>query len=193
MRRNKKQEIEIRNQRICEALVRREVVYCVSSLVSHFAQNDSALDGSDYHRDDLMRDLLAQDDWEQPACDEIHGWDAEQCQEYLDERGVEYSKRLGVKKLVALALDAADDQGWDEFCADKRLDPHENEAFEHWIVTGWFARKLGDHGEIVGELFGMDIWGRCTSGQSISVDGVIRSIANGMEILVGQKNEWRDS
>lgn len=51
------------------------------------------------------------------------------------------------------------------------------EALEHWIVSRWFAEKLQQQGEMVGEICGLWIWGRRTSGQAISMDYVVRQIA----------------
>ncbi len=51
------------------------------------------------------------------------------------------------------------------------------EAYEHWIVSDWLAEKLRDKGEMVGELHGLTIWGRCTTGQAIALDGVMQEIA----------------
>lgn len=49
------------------------------------------------------------------------------------------------------------------------------EVYEWWIVNHWFARKLSEHGEIV---IDGNIWGRQCTGQSIALDGVVRSIYN---------------
>jgi len=67
------------------------------------------------------------------------------------------------------------------------------EILEHWIVTSWFADKLEEHGEkVIRNFFGLDaIWCRRCSGQAILFDGVIGEIAAEMEILKGQKNEWK--
>ncbi len=51
------------------------------------------------------------------------------------------------------------------------------EVFEYWAVTSWFAEKLKARGELVVEFFNLDIWGRQTTGQAISLDGVIDDIA----------------
>ena len=65
------------------------------------------------------------------------------------------------------------------------------EIFEHWIITEWFGEKLSEHGEKVFELFDFTIWARSTTGQAILLDHVISEIAEKMEILEGQKNEWK--
>lgn len=70
-----------------------------------------------------------------------------------------------------------DDDSWRTVCDDNRLDPQKREAYEQWIVTNWFARKLAERGEMTGEVMGLTIWGRCTTGQSISIDYVVHQIA----------------
>jgi hypothetical protein len=74
------------------------------------------------------------------------------------------------------ALVEAESDGWQKVCDDHRLDPEQREAYEHWIVSGWLAHRLAEKGEITGEVCGLTIWGRCTTGQSISMDGVIEEI-----------------
>jgi hypothetical protein len=51
-------------------------------------------------------------------------------------------------------------------------------VFEHWAVSEWLAGKLEEQGERVDRDFaGLCVWARTTSGQSISMDGVIERIA----------------
>lgn len=52
----------------------------------------------------------------------------------------------------------------------------ENEAYEHWAVSDRLACKLREHGEETFELDGLTVWKRCTTGQAISIDGVIERI-----------------
>lgn len=66
-----------------------------------------------------------------------------------------------------------------------------SEVFEHWIVTKWFAGKLAEKGEAVAELFDFWVWGRTCTGQAIMLDSVIEQIASDLEILAGQKHEWK--
>ena len=70
-----------------------------------------------------------------------------------------------------------DDELIQEYAQDNDIEPYTNEAYEYWAVTGWFASKLEEKGEIVGELCGFNVWGRCTTGQSISLDCVVQKIA----------------
>jgi hypothetical protein len=49
---------------------------------------------------------------------------------------------------------------------------------EHWAVSRWLAEHLREHGESVAETnWSGFVWARCTSGQMIRMDSVIRKIA----------------
>lgn len=57
------------------------------------------------------------------------------------------------------------------------LDPDYNEVYEHWVVdSSWAAEDLRAYGQIVFEFGGMTIFGRCTTGQSMSLDGWVRRL-----------------
>lgn len=75
---------------------------------------------------------------------------------------------------------------------DIDLEDHRREVYEHWAVTGYFARKLSAHGELVFDFCGVDVWGRQCTGQSILMDWVIKQIATEMEILPGMKYDWSE-
>lgn len=70
------------------------------------------------------------------------------------------------------------------------LDTKPEEIYEWWAVTNWFGEKLKEQGCVVIEAWGKSYWGRCTTGQSISLDGCIVNIAKSMQILDGMENEW---
>ena len=157
---------EPKNQRTCEMLVQREVGHCVSYLIHHFAKNPNALKGSDYTWEDDVLPLCSHDDWQST-------WEDYQA--------------IGE---VPIANDLPIDD-YREACEQAGIDePFRSEAYEHWLVSEWFGSKLAAHGEMVGNLFGLTIWGRCTTGQAIHLDSVIISIAHQMEILTGQRYEW---
>lgn len=168
-----------RNQSICRSLVNREIVHCVSSLVSHFARSESALDGSDYSVDEIY-DLCRNVDYEQAATEA--GWE-----EFTDKYGAHCYRDTNDGQTWAGG-------SWEDLCRefDIDLEPGEHEVYEHWIVSEWFAGKLKQHGETTGELFGLTIWGRCTTGQAIAIDNVIQAIAAEMQILEGQRYEWKE-
>ncbi len=62
-------------------------------------------------------------------------------------------------------------------CDHLEIEPYQWEVFEHWIVSGWLGEELAKRGERVGPLGNLTVWGRTTTGQSITMDGVIRRIA----------------
>jgi len=65
------------------------------------------------------------------------------------------------------------------------------EIFEWWIVTSYLYEKLREQGQPVLEWGNNYYWGRTTTGQAISLDGVISRICDDMEILEGQKYDWK--
>jgi hypothetical protein len=190
-------DIETINQRICEQLVHREVLHCVSSLVSHFAQNSESLNGSDYSQDDLFP-ILQSDDYENAVRENSDS------QIFEDSNGTEFwLNRNDFAEFETItddderneylsdnAVEIEDADTWRTIADDNHIEPYTNEAYEHWAVKSWLAGKLAEHGEMTGELFDFNIWGRCTTGQSIAMDGVIRQIAASMEILHGMQNDW---
>lgn len=66
------------------------------------------------------------------------------------------------------------------------------EIYEYYIVTPWFGEKLRDIGQPVFERWGGWIWGRTCTGQSIALDWEISQICESMGILEGQRNEWKE-
>ena len=57
------------------------------------------------------------------------------------------------------------------------LDPDYDEVYEHYIVnSSWAADDLRAYGQIVFEFGGLTIFGRCTTGQSMSLDGWTRRL-----------------
>lgn len=55
------------------------------------------------------------------------------------------------------------------------------EVYEHWLCDNYTASVLKSHGETVFEFAGLTVWARTTSGQSISIDHVIRSVIRGLD------------
>lgn len=64
-------------------------------------------------------------------------------------------------------------------CELERIDAdyYRPEVYEHWAITPWLRRKLGERGETVGDLDALDVWGRCCTGQAIALDNVIQGLA----------------
>jgi hypothetical protein len=175
----------VKNQAICSKLVEREVLHCLSSLVDHFAKNPEALEGSDYSQEDII-DLC--------QCRVDHSERIEEIESAI----VDLEEQLDQASDDASAQDDAEELAKEIATLEKEKDDLESEqeepreVYEHWAVTRWFAEKLKQHGETTGDLFDFHVWGRCTTGQSISMDCVILEIAAEMEILDGQKNSWAE-
>jgi hypothetical protein len=65
-----------------------------------------------------------------------------------------------------------------ETCFEENQQPQE--IFEWWVVSAWFSKKLLMEGEPVLENSYGIWWGRCTTGQAISMDYVIQKIYDDM-------------
>ena len=75
--------------------------------------------------------------------------------------------------------------------SDEEPEYEYHEIYEWWIVTDWLFDLLKEEGQPVMEFFNLSLWGRCTTGQSILLDGVMTRICSKLEILEGQANEWK--
>lgn len=108
------------------------------------------------------------------------------------------------EKAIELALPLLRDKARDhvsELCGDDprdlcdalNIDWHDREVYEHWAVSGWLGRKLNEQGEKTLELYGMTVWCRCTTGQSICLDRVIQEIACELwDDELGSKDDGRE-
>lgn len=66
---------------------------------------------------------------------------------------------------------------WFEIYHGGDLEDYRQEIFEHYIVTNWLADKLEEQGEtVVRDVFGLTIYCRPCTGQSITCDYVIQTI-----------------
>jgi hypothetical protein len=157
-------------------IVRDEVRYCVSALVHHYSQADedgdetlSALHTGPISWDDFGNEIGLQS---APIGDtgRIAVWygdepgENEVCEADGDDWGVavgEWFEEMG----------GMYSPGTDPF------DDFRGEVYEHWIVSNWLAARLRDRGETVEDWHDLTIWARCTTGQMITMDGVIRDIA----------------
>lgn len=144
-----------------DALVRREVACCVSVLVYTLSQGYGNLPRGEL--DDLAEqafDLACPiDDYESAARED--GW--------------EFHPLYGIRKRVDDDWESA--VGWQDACHGSGVFPHQSEVFEHWVISGWLADKLEQHGEKVDRDFaGLVVWARTTTGQAIAMDWVIDRI-----------------
>lgn len=178
-------------QDICRQLVRAEVGVCVSALVGHFAQNPDALENSGIDYDEITG-LCQKTDWEEPALEYLDTLDDTDEHEFLqavEYHGIEYNPAdicdgEQYRELLRDWIESDTDNARD-FCDFQNLDPHTIEIYEHWVVSDYLAARLEERGEVVArDFFGLTVWGRATTGQSILLDGVIQDIvreAQGVE------------
>jgi hypothetical protein len=169
--------------------VGREVYYCVSSLISHLAKDTE----SEYY-DDILS-ICVKDDYEQACLDE--GWEFndtaygvvmhKDCE--LWDTGSESITEFDSwdEALEAIAndddfiIDDEADMDWRSLAEALSVDPHQIEAYEHWIVSEYLARKLEAKGQMVStDIHGLVVWGRPTTGQAILIDHVICEIYDEM-------------
>ena len=65
-----------------------------------------------------------------------------------------------------------------EECFEQSQEPQE--IFEWWLVSPWFGKRLLIEGEpIIDNDYGI-WWGRCTTGQAISMDDIIERVCDGI-------------
>ena len=141
-----REELTAEFQRKVGAMVDREVVYCVSNLMSVVLPG--LYENSDYI-DEAMALLYGRTYWVpwRPATGE-----------HRSEEGDEF--------------DSEDDaQEWiDGQEKDWEIEERTDEVFEHWIVTRWLKERLQEKGQIVEDIHGVDVWARCCTGQAIHLD-----------------------
>ena len=169
------------NQSIKRKFVENEVVYCVSYLISELSKLQEHLD---YQNQEALYNIQSTPDYESAV-------------DYNDNFHVIWSNYLDGyvwvnKKVHAISkVFNSDYEAYQNCCEENNIDYDYIEAYEFWIVSEHLARKLKEKGEMVDEFMGLTVWGRCCSGQAILLDYVISQICNDMEILKGQKYEWK--
>lgn len=85
-----------------------------------------------------------------------------------------------------------DEKPTEECCGTntEEMEQGPQEVFEWWIVSKHLYEHLRTKGEPVLKWGSSCFWGRTTTGQAISMDGVIAEICQHMQILDGQKYSW---
>lgn len=142
-----------------DQMVSREVIYCVSHLVSEICK----FEGHEA-QEQAFALYQGQPDYEEAAIQE--GWIFETSRFC----GNPHFKKEGDKTSYMY-------EDWQDVCESENIDPYYPEILEHWIVSNWLADKLIAKGETVDKDFmGLTVWGRRTSGQGIANDYVIEQI-----------------
>lgn len=161
-------------QRRAERLVSKEVLCCLSSLVTTLAGGSYRFDADAGLRDlfDQAGELAAPlPDYESAAreagadCHKAAGRDEWRCWSIVGEDG------------DTTDWQPSEAEAWRVWCENADVEPHDREVYEHWAVTGWLADRLEAKGERVDRDFaGLTVWARTTTGQAISIDEVIEAI-----------------
>mgnify|MGYP003116580432 CR=1 FL=1 len=155
-------------------MVQREVLCCVSGLVSTLARGTTHPLGDDdlpalcEKADELAAPIP---DYEEAATQE--GW---QLLEATDD-GCKFVNGPAGSPEYAYTDDNDPKTAWSELCEAFDIEPIEREVFEHWAVSEWFAEKLEAAGEKVDRDFeGLCVWARTCTGQGIASDSVVIAI-----------------
>lgn len=180
---------EQQRQKVAAALWRRERPTCQSGLV-----------------DDLLKrggvDGFA---WEDIAnlTPDPSDWDLEKCRDYIRDRSNSFpepdpwhmDRSAMVEALTDVDIECRDDEddatlraavianiddgtidGLDDWREAVQDIAEPEEVYEWWEVGGWLAERLEEAGEVVLRNGYGDWWGRCTTGQSVSLDYIIQKL-----------------
>lgn len=169
-------------QRVCGAFVRKNVLYCMSALMYDIGQHleeSAKIFDEDY---DTMLGWYQQDDWDEPVSYYISSLDRDEVVAYLEGRSIQCNDDEDVATLrEAMLEDIRSEGALQDFANENNLDPHVTEVYEHWLIDSYFAEELKEAGEIIFEFENMTIWGRTTTGQSISMDYVIEHMVKELD------------
>lgn len=190
------------NQKIKREFVDREVLCCMTSEVEYILRQSIAgnIEDIPFTNDDV-------ENYYKRSCEEC-GWDEFEELTPEDET-VEIKTNEDGKYLCPVCGTEWNTESEARECCssetlyrcsycDKLYTPEEyenmeenpQEVYEWWAVTNWLGEKLRDFGEVVIECWGHWYWGRCCTGQAISLDYIISRICHNMGILEGQEYSW---
>ena len=151
--------------RTLEDMVINEVHYCVSTLISELSKLEVC-------QEELLG-IICQDDWESSVRHEVSMWTRDELEDFFNAELSDVSTTV-LRSTVIMLIGYGNN--WQPSCEEHGWEPNQVEAYEHWIISDWLARKLEEKGQMVAEIFGLTIWGRTCSGQSITMDSVIQEI-----------------
>jgi hypothetical protein len=110
--------------------------------------------------------------------DETEHTDEKTDQEVCEENGWELLDPPMFFNLETGETSEAED--WEALCYEQSIDPHESEAYEHWLCSNFLGDKLTERGYTVREFMGMTVWARGCTGQAIYCDWVMEDIAKSL-------------
>lgn len=114
--------------------------------------------------DSMLFDMRVRTTYDEPA--KAEGW--EQC--FLDDDQANYRNAQSGESSLA--------NSWEELCDEQGYEPYRSDVMGYYVIEPSVVKHFQDEGELVTEdFFGLCLWGRCTTGQSVQDDGVIQRIA----------------
>lgn len=167
-------------------LVSREVIACVSELVSFLLETPEIAEE--------LYEVCSVPDYSVGIENQIDEMSTLECFEYLRDNTNEEIRGNSKKQLTKFINSSIEERQY--FISEFDIEPEYIESLEYWQVTEHMGEKLQEKGEaVIIDFHGLTIWGRSCSGQAILLDGVIDRIAQDMEILEGQQNHkyWIDN
>ena len=155
-------------QEMAENLVRNEVFACVSSMAEFILSQDSQ--NAPFSYDDIEKSDVYQEYNENGIY--FAGGDEDERDSFIEELEKE---RDELQDSDAEANEKRIEDLESAIYDIKNLDIEYMDILEYWICSDYLIQKLASFGEPV--IKSESIWCRQTSGQSITMDGVIQSIA----------------
>lgn len=160
-------------------LVQNEVYCCVSTETEYILKKSYEDSDAPYSYEDIENMYhyeQAREEAENYLKEEEEG---QIIKKWLDENGFKELYELNTEELKEM---------WDECDLDIAIgDIHDyeepQEVYEWWICSEWLIEKLREQGEPV--IAHANLWGRCTTGQAILLDGVITKIQKETKYMNG--------
>ncbi|MBL4709793.1 MAG: hypothetical protein JKY48_15275 [Flavobacteriales bacterium] len=164
-------------------LVRQDIICSMNCVVDALvkASFETGAHSLDEFSGELEQMVAPIEDWVEPAEWHIN---SDMLSDDIKDELFKYEENVDDNISIELASKAllvhlADCENYQEFCDENGIEPHITEVFEYWSVSSFLGKELVSKGDkVVTDFFGHDIWCRTTTGQCITMDGVIRSIAH---------------
>lgn len=177
---------ESQRQKVADALWSREKPRCQSALVDELVKEDregfTVDDITNLYPDpsdwgvEKCRDFLRDQGIDTPS-DDPWTMTAEKLGGALESAGIE--PVIGIETARQAVIDAIDDgdiDGLEDWRDAVRDNADAAEPMEWWEVGDWLAERLEREGEVVIRNGYGDWWGRCCTGQSVTLDSVIQRL-----------------
>ena len=158
--------------RTIRELVETEVIYFISPLIDELLRQEK-------YREEFYH-LTTSTDWDeaekaiaQNIC--IVQRDVDNLWGVYDKDNEYYTVEPTHENKIEAIKQYFNDVNWD-------LCDYSCEVCEWWLVSEWLLNKLEDKGETVErDFYGLTVWGRTTTGQSIWCDWIIQEIYNDLQ------------